>query len=167
MNVGVVTKIVGKPINTKFGPKQKYSMEIGGDWYDAGWKKPTVVEGTTVEYDFKETTYGRELTSLSPSTKALTMTPVAPAKVSSGSMPRSGSFPVPPLDPSRSIIRQNALRHATSTLDSWCSSEADAAKNGTIESLCDAVIRAARRYEEYISGDSELKEVKEEIAKNA
>ena len=162
MSTGTVSRIASKDINTKFGAKKKYSMEIDGTWYDAGWKKPTVVEGTVVSFDYKETSYGKELTSYSPSTGGAggtTATPAAKVNNAFSGGFRGSSFPVPPLDPSRSIIRQNALRHATALVTHTKANEL-----GNELDLATIIIQVARVFEEYVSGDTEVAAAKAEIA---
>lgn len=168
--VGTVDKISTKDINTKYGLKKKYSVQIDGVWYDAGWKKPTVVEGTTVSFASKDTSYGKEIDGgLTPAVAGLgagTATTTAP-KATRGKYD-AAPFPVPPLDPSRSIIRQNALRHATATWEmtfEFNMSERNREPTGIAAAtldVADAVIQIAKRYENYISGYDDLTDAQKE-----
>lgn len=175
--VGVLESISTKDINTKFGLKKKYSIKVDGVWYDAGWKKPSVVEGTTVSFEFKDGTYGKELTSgLTPTVAGLGAGTAVVSSAAKGSdKPRgkfdASPFPVPPLDPSRSIIRQNALRHATATVNSYLEHNR-AMQEGVspisgVTNLCDSVILAARKYENYISGYDDMEEAAKEVTKGS
>lgn len=160
---GLLESISSKEINTKYGPKKKYSVKIDGVWYDAGWKKPTAVEGTHVSFDSKTTSYGKEIDGgLTPAVAGLGAGTSVATKAPAASRGKyeAAPFPVPPLDPSRSIIRQNALRHATGTV---------AMVPGmapTLDEAVSMVIYAARKYEEYISGYDTVNELEKE-AKDA
>lgn len=173
-NVGTLDTISSKTINTKFGPKLKYSVKIDGTWYDAGWKKPTVSEGTTVQFEFKDGTYGKELTTgLTPAVAGLGAGTSVAAKPAGTDKPRgkfdAAPFPVPALDPSRSIIRQNALRHATATWDMTArsnSNERIGEPSGTalrVKDVAGAVIAIARIYENYISGYDDMADAAKEV----
>lgn len=173
-NVGMLESISTKDINTKYGLKKKYSVKIDGVWYDAGWKKPLAVEGTAVSFEYKDGSYGKELTSgLTPAVSGLgagtsvAAKPAAPAEKVRGKFD-AAPFPVPPMDPSRSIIRQNALRHATATVNSYLEhnraiSTTGLSKIDGVHNLCESVILAARLYENYISGYDDEKEAAKEI----
>lgn len=173
-SMGVLESISTKDINTKYGPKKKYSVKIDGTWYDAGWKKPAVSEGTTVSFTYKDGPYGKELDGvMSPAVAGLgagTST-AAPAKVSTGRSKYDASpFPVPPLDPSRSIIRQNALRHATATVAAYLEHNRQVADSKSssldcVAKLCESVIHAARLYENYISGYDDMHDAEVEAKK--
>lgn len=163
-NVGVIDSITSKDITTKFGVKKKYSIKIDGTWYDAGWKKPNAVEGTTVSFNYKDGPYGKEIDGgLTPAVAGLGSgtSAAAPAKAA-GSRGKydAAPFPVPPLDPSRSIIRQNALRHATAIVLGT-----GAANNVDPAVVSHGVISIARILENYISGYDDVEAAKEEIAK--
>lgn len=172
-SVGIVESITSKDINTKYGLKKKYSVKIDGTWYDAGWKKPTVAEGTTVTFNSKDTTYGRELDGgLVPTVAGLgagTSTAAKPAATTRGKYD-AVPFPVPPLDPSRSIIRQNALRHATATVNMQLEQARHAGvgtSSPSISQIVESVVHAARQYEEYISGYDAMNEAQAKVEKDA
>jgi hypothetical protein len=170
-NVGLLESITSKDINTKYGLKKKYSVKIDGVWYDAGWKKPTAVEGTHVSFTSKDTSYGKEIDGgLTPAVAGLgagTSTSAKPAAPAARGKFEAAPFPVPPLDPSRSIIRQNALRHATATVSMYMEHQRHIPPvnpiGGGVTSLCDSVILAAKKYEEYISGYDTMTEVEKSV----
>lgn len=87
--------------------------------------------------------------------------PIAPAPKNTGSASGKWAgrqFPVGPLDPERSIIRQNSLTQANSMLGWIASLPTDA------DELADVVIEVARKFEAYSAGDLD-REIAEEAVK--
>lgn len=163
MNKGTVNKISTKKVTTKFGQKDVFSLQIDGEWYQAGFKRPPVAEGDSVSFDFKETQYGKDITridaqiaSLGKSTPATTS---ATATSSRGGYDRT--FPVALLSPERAIIRQNALGHATRVVSQAISSQAVLTDPAIRAEIAGTIIAFAREFEAYACGDTEREEVKD------
>lgn len=157
-----VQAISTKEVTTRFGNKQTYSVKSSdGTWYKHGFKKPTFKEGDTVEIEFKDTSYGPEITSskiVSGGGASPISAPAArPAPASGG---YSKPFPIPPLHGDRAIIRQNSLTNAR---------EAWVAKHGgkVFEMSADAameIVHIARVFEAYSCGDMDMEMAKEMAA---
>ena len=75
-----------------------------------------------------------------------------------------GSFKVlkPTLDRERSIIRQNALTNARELYE-WVRASTD--YDGTAETHCSEIIKMARLFEAYTSGDADIEVAKEALTK--
>ncbi len=73
-----------------------------------------------------------------------------------------GTFPIPPLDGQRSIIRQNSITNAVNTVSAMVANDKAAMKG---IDLISTIIETAKRFEEYSSGDLDAKEAKEAIEK--
>jgi hypothetical protein len=94
-------------VSTKY---DKFSILLGGVWYGTKFPPaPAPVAGDTVRFDNggEGKKFINKLVIDGGSTAAVGGVPTPAAKAATGS-----GFPVPPLDRSRAIIRQNALAHA-------------------------------------------------------
>ena len=87
----------------------------------------------------------------------------AGARASGGFVPKE--FPVPPLHPDRSIIRQNSLSHATELVQ-WSGMSTSAASDEERDDCMAArVIRMARMFEAYSTGELDASIADEEVKK--
>ncbi|MCP3671852.1 MAG: hypothetical protein GY814_15760 [Gammaproteobacteria bacterium] len=91
-------------------------------------------------------------------TGAVTAAPSAPKK---GGGAYGLTFPIPPLDGQRSIVRQNSLAHATVLVNNYCSLLAD---EMLIDERTALVINTAKYFEAYSCGDDVEKEASEAVA---
>src|SRR3990167_7062286 len=118
MSHKVIVEAIGtKPVTTKFGEKSTYSFKGNdGQWYKLGFKKPQFAKGDEVEFEFTSGKWGNEVTSVLSAPTADADAPVvatasAPRKAYGGGTAGGGysrgTFPIPPTDGQRSIIRQN------------------------------------------------------------
>ena len=135
-------------------------VNVDGTWYECGYNKPKGIGiGDVVEYN-PTTKYGKQVledgaiyqVGSGPAPAAPTAPPPAP---SSGGRSYGGpakEFPVPALHPDRSIIRQNALAHATRAVVAAGTSAVH-----PDEELAERIIRMAYHFEEYATGHREVK----------
>jgi len=127
-------------------------IKVNGVGYEYGKAMPPCNVGDTVEFieEYKWNTSRvayKTLTVPIQSLKGGVQTPSRGGSASHG-------FPIPLRDKQRSIIRQNALAHATKVV---IETDPQAAlRKGT--SVVDNIISVARRFEEYAAGDIERKE---------
>ena len=158
-----------KAVRTKFGEKKTYSFKANGVWYQTGFKFSGLNVGDVVSFDYTEDQYGKQVAVASIAKGA---TPV----LSGGSVPSSalpvgrapapsysskGVFPIPALDGQRSIVRQNALTNARELV------VAKQAGNLSVSDYAKEIVRVARYFESYTTGDMDMEEVKSEMAAEA
>jgi hypothetical protein len=154
----IIENIVDKEVNTKFGPKKAYSVFANGERYGYGFKKPTFSIGDEVDFQFTDSTYGKQVDEKSvrllskgnptppPSTSA-----TAPSKPSYGS-PKV--FPIPALHGDRAIVRQNSVTNAVKLITDSVHSTDEA----DWEELADMAIAIARKFEAYSCGDLDMEQ---------
>lgn len=153
MTIGVVDRISKKDGVSKAGkPYVKYGIMISNAWYNAGFKEPTVAKGDEVEFEFNENQWGKELTSIH---KTGNTSAAAPAQQTSSVDPVWSVFKVD-MPKDRAIIRQNALGHATNVVLS--NSHAAA---GDLDVVSNEVVRIARLFESYSTGEMDVEAAKE------
>jgi hypothetical protein len=155
----IVENITQKEVNTKFGPKPAFSITANGERYSYGFKKPTFKIGDTIDFQFTENTYGKnvDLTSVrllskgegAPATATVAGAPYkpsygAPAKV----------FPIPPLHGDRAIVRQNSITNAVKAADNYLRGEDSTPSN--LDEYAEFIIQLARKFEAYSCGDLDL-----------
>jgi hypothetical protein len=154
----LIENITQKDVNTKFGPKPAYSIMANGERYSYGFKKPTFKIGDTIDFQFTENTYGKnvDLTSVRLLTKGDGATP-PPTTVSPSKAPYSPPtkpFPIPALHGDRAIVRQNSISNATKLVTDSVT-KTDSAE---WESLAENVIYIARMFEAYSCGDLDMEQ---------
>jgi hypothetical protein len=154
----LVENITSKDVNTKFGPKPAYSVIANGERYSYGFKKPTFKIGDTIDFQFTENTYGKnvDLPSVRLLTKGDGATPApTPVTVSKPSYsPPTRPFPIPALHGDRAIVRQNSITNATKlVVDS-----VERTDSCDYEKLAQEVINVARMFEAYSCGDLDMEQ---------
>lgn len=164
---GVVEQVDQKTVRTKFGEKPTYSAKVAGQWLKFGFKSHGLSVGDTIDAEYTPGTYGNEVKTFT-STKG-TGTPPPAASAPSAEAPAykptggKGSFPIPPLDGQRAIVRQNAVTNAR---ELYCA--AAGVKGFAVdEASCDFIIKLARKFEAYSCGDDAMAAATAAIATQA
>lgn len=154
-----IENITQKEVNTKFGPKPAFTVHANGERFSYGFKKPAFKIGDTVDFQYTENTYGKniDLTSVRLLSKGegappAVSPPVGPSKGSYG--PAAKVFPIPPLHGDRAIVRQNSITNAVKAVDNFLSNQDDVPE--TFEEYANFVIDMARKFEAYSCGDLDL-----------
>jgi hypothetical protein len=142
-------------------PDNKRFKLNDGNWYSS-WN-PVEGLGVGKKVSFRYNVKGT-YRNVSGTVRVSEMGSVVPAAVGSGGVGASpdtaraapsrysrGSFPIDPLDGQRSIIRQNALTHATEVY-LICTNQTDLTKM-KVEDIADNIIQLANRFERYAAGD--------------
>lgn len=155
-------------------------MQVDGSWYSAfsttqmppgGVTRGDWVEFTYVEKGEFKNIKGSVTKSAAPASRPTTgAAPSTERKYTDAKGFVIKEFPVPPLHPDRSIIRQNSLSHATTLVDKsgdeWM--EQFYAKNSrypNLEDYAEKVIDIARMFEAYSTGDLDKEVAEEEVRK--
>jgi hypothetical protein len=149
------------------------SLKIGDVWYSAfaapslnGAKAGDKVSFTYTTTDKAGTTYHNIKGSVrieSGGAAEVTTPETAGAAPRAAFSPKGGrSFPVGPLDPERSIIRQNALTQANAAVKTYMGNK-DSVK--TLGDFVDGIIEIARKFEAYSAGDLDAAEAAEAVEK--
>lgn len=151
----IVENITQKEVNTKFGPKPAFSITANGERYSYGFKKPTFKIGDTIDFQFTENTYGKnvDLTSVRLLSKgegapAPSTPPVVASKPSYGAPAKV--FPIPPLHGDRAIVRQNSITNAVKLVSDTPTDMM------SLEERAEKAIQIARMFEAYSCGDLDL-----------
>lgn len=146
-------------IETMSRDGKRFKLEGGEEWYSAfsasqvpkGTDRGMFVKFSYVETNKSGTIYcnikGNVTVEEAPATVSGGSGPAAPRAVAAGAK----TFPVGPLHPDRSIIRQNSLGHAVEAIyhTSWDD-------YSTIEEYADRIIEMARKFEAYSAGDLDM-----------
>ena len=152
----IIENITTKDVNTKFGPKPAYTIIANGERFSYGFKKPTFAVGDTVDFQFTESTYGKQVDATS--VRMISKGTGAPATASVSSAPTktytppSKVFPIPPLHGDRAIVRQNSITNATklvSDMQAKSKSEID------VMVLANTIVEVAKVFEAYSCGDND------------
>lgn len=146
-------------------------IKVQGEWYGAfaasslnGCKA-----GDTVSFAWSPSKDGRykNIKGSVNVTGGGAATPTSPEASAPRSAPSGGSygrssitFPLPPLDGQRVIVRQNALGHATKILVEGYHLK-EKLEDGFDTEICDRIIAMARQFESYVAGDLDLELAKE------
>lgn len=149
--MGMVTGVVeAKNHNAKYGT---YGILVNGGWYNSKYEI-RAEKGDEVEFDDGGKNYVRKCKVLGAGGGASTSGGASTGTVVS----RQPGFPVPVDTKDRSIVRQNALRHAVVLVtnmvgpqeyDSWSDRET------AMENFAKLAVEVARMFEDYTAGDSE------------
>lgn len=158
-----IENITTKEVTTKFGPKPTYTIHAGGERFSYGFKKPTFAIGDTIDFQYTENTYGKnvDLASVRMLSKG-TGAPAPAAPATGGSKPSYSPpakvFPIPPLHGDRAIVRQNSVTNATKAVADMLGKTE---YSGTMEDYASEIIRLARMFEAYSCGDLDLAKAEE------
>lgn len=156
---GVVKGVYSKDITTRFGLRKTWDILLdNGQYYKNGFKKPSVEIGDSVTIDFEVGKYGNEIKNMSSGAGTACAVGATKPEVSLNS--NSGKymkntvtpFPVPPDHGDRSIIRQNSLTNARELVQSYF-----AGHSISFDDEVQKIIETAYKFEEYSSGDREVK----------
>ena len=154
-----IQNITSKEVNTKIGMKPVYSVQVDGEWYGHGFRKPAFKIGDEVAFTFTDGTYGKKIDEGSVrvikegDASAAPPASVAPARPFG---PPAKPFPIPPLHGDRAIVRQNALtnaREAVAALGKY--RDEDEMRD---DEYANRIIAMARMFEAYSCGDLDLQE---------
>lgn len=145
-----VEAVSNKDVKTRYGMKKSYSIKAGGEWFSAGFNNPAVDKGDVIGFNFKETSFGKEIEKGTISVLSKTAM-TKPNGKASGHV----EFPINPLARERAIIRQNALGHAVEMVVHLSQIDAKA----SMDDYVSEVIRVARKFEAYAAGDIEREQV--------
>lgn len=149
---GIIQSVEDVEVSTKWGPKTTKRFTIEGEQYSGGFKKWSCNAGDEVNITFEQTDKGyrniKTLTVVAAGSGAAV--PSSPAPKSNYGGGRGGrSFPVDALAPERTINRQNALTAAQKAVG--------VIDDGTdIDIYCEAVVKVARYFEAYTTGDLDV-----------
>jgi hypothetical protein len=165
---GIVEEVQTKNVVTKFGEKPTWSIKVAGQWFKCGFKNPNVEVGFQVDFDSITGKYGSETSKVNILSRTVATPPASGASVIAAGAVRSSApsysrekvFPIPPLHGDRSIVRQNALARATELFIGACGGKAYAVDSST----CQMIIKLAKQFEAYTSGDMDLEEAEAEFA---
>ena len=155
---GTVAKIISRDVETRYGTKKGWSVQVDGEWYSVGFKRPEVAESDFVEITYDMKGSYRNASSIVKATPS----GIAPTALKSPAPVGGGGgrvFPIPPLSPERAIVRQSSLKAAVETLGYISVDGTDE------ESMVELTIRIARKYEAYACGDLDLADAKAMMAK--
>lgn len=150
----IIENITTKDVNTKFGPKPAYTIIANGEKFSYGFKKPTFAVGDTVDFQFTESTYGKQVDATS--VRMITKGTGAPTTLTASSAPTktytppSKVFPIPLLHGDRAIVRQNSITNATKLVTELCANSKAAPD---FDALAGLIVDLAKRFEEYSCGD--------------
>ena len=154
----IIENITTKDVNTKFGPKPAYTIMANGERFSYGFKKPTFAIGDEIDFQFTESTYGKQVDPVSvrmikkgtgtPATLSATVSS-APTKTYT---PPTKVFPIPPLHGDRAIVRQNSITNATKLIADMQSKSKEV--RNEVE-LANTIIEIAKMFEAYSCGDND------------
>jgi hypothetical protein len=165
MYTGTIANINSRNVAIKSGPRagsmgQIYILEMAdGQSFETGFKKPPASIGDTVSFEHSFAFRAEQVdmktfrmgTGAGGISSAVSVAGTSLPKAFTGG--RDRQFPVPLLHGDRSIVRQNALAHATRLVSSTLNGV-----NATKSQLMDyagEVIDIARKFEAYSCGDDE------------
>lgn len=166
----IIENITQKEVNTKFGPKPAFTVHANGERFSYGFKKPTFKIGDTVDFQYTENTYGKnvDLTSVRLLSKGEGAPAVSGAAVGGSSpAPKAYSapakvFPIPPLHGDRAIVRQNSITNAVKAVADIIDGD-----DMNIDLYVDTIISVARKFEAYSCGDLDAAQAEEMVSKEA
>jgi hypothetical protein len=148
------------------------AVKIGENWYSAfsasslnGAKVGDDVSFVYTETTKEGTTYRNIKGSVkinSGSAPAAGASEGTPARATASYSKGGRSFPVGPLDPERSIIRQNSLTQANSAVSTYINAMPIGGSKSLSE-FVDGIIEIARKFEAYSAGDLDAAEAAEAV----
>lgn len=155
---GIIEQKSSREVNTKFGPKQSYSIKINGDWYSAGFKPCPYEEGQTICAEYTMNGAYKNISGYGAAPAGASPTASGAAPAASGGYARAPAkeFPLQADHPDRVIVRQNSLAHATNLVS--CNLIPD--DGLTDEAIAERVITMAYLFEAYSTGDRETEAAK-------
>lgn len=127
-----------KQVTVKGKPKNTYSFKADGQWYRTNFKDHELGVGDVVSFGFTEDKWGKNV-------EADDITRTGKAAPAAANAPQAGGN-----SRETAIIRQNALSHATALITKAYTIEQLA---GDIDLTLANVVRAARFYESYVTGE--------------
>jgi hypothetical protein len=146
-------------------PFTVHKVCVDGMWYEAGYTKPAFGIGEQVNFE-AEKKYGKMAITSTINRGAGGGSAPAPSAPPASSGGGGGGrsyggvakeFPVPALHPDRSIIRQNALAHATKLVCDAGVIEA----GDNLDDWAETIVGLAYKFEEYATGQREVAFLKE------
>lgn len=149
----IVEQIKSVKRNTKYGMKDAWSFKADGQWFNTGFKKPSITEGSDISIVKMESTpYGTQVNVEDIVVSAPTAGVTAPINKT-----RSfGKFPIAVDDGQRTICRQNALTNACMV---YTKSKGEKGFALDIDVDSAIVVGLARQFEAYTCGDDERRAV--------
>ncbi len=168
-----VQSINARQVNTKYGPKNVYSLgtDIGNVKY--GWKDPGkagIAVGTMLEAEVNQTQYGKEAVEgtvkittasrgiVTATTTAIDTTTTPRGNYTGGAAGRP--FPVPKTSGEMAIIRQNALTNAVAAVhhfyDNQPITDETIVPPIMFQEYTDMIIEAAYKFADFSSGNREV-----------
>jgi hypothetical protein len=152
----IIENITTKDVNTKFGPKPAYTVMANGERFSYGFKKPTFAIGDEIDFQFTESTYGKQVDPVSvrmiKKGTGVATAPAASAAPTKSYTPPTKVFPIPPLHGDRAIVRQNSITNATKLVADM---QAKSKSEIDVTVLANTIIEVAKMFEAYSCGDND------------
>ena len=152
----IIENITTKDVNTKFGPKPAYTVMANGERFSYGFKKPTFAIGDEIDFQFTESTYGKQVDPVSvrmiKKGTGVTTATVISAPATKSYTPPTKVFPIPPLHGDRAIVRQNSITNATKLVADM---QAKSKSEIDVTVLANTIIEIAKMFEAYSCGDND------------
>ena len=152
----IIENITTKDVNTKFGPKPAYTVMANGERFSYGFKKPTFAIGDEIDFQFTESTYGKQVDPVSvrmiKKGTGVATAPAASAAPTKSYTPPTKVFPIPPLHGDRAIVRQNSITNATKLVADM---QAKSKSEIDVTVLANTIIEIAKMFEAYSCGDND------------
>jgi len=152
----IIENITTKDVNTKFGPKPAYTIMANGERFSYGFKKPTFAIGDEIDFQFTESTYGKQVDPVSvrmiKKGTGVAAAPAASAAPTKSYIPPTKVFPIPPLHGDRAIVRQNSITNATKLVADM---QAKSKSEIDVTVLANTIIEVAKMFEAYSCGDND------------
>ena len=143
--------IINGVVEAKANKFDKFSILVGDIWYSSKFEIPCN-KGDTVEFDNggEGRKWCQKLKVVGAGSGVSSATSSRPV----ASMPAATGFPVPMNTKDRSIVRQNALARGVEV------AVAGQDPGSSAEDLAREALRLARLFEDYTSGDGDVREAK-------
>jgi hypothetical protein len=153
----VVQQIDTKNVTARGRLTQTYTFKANGAWFRTNFKDHGLVVGDVVTFSYEVGKYGNDVdiaTLQKIGSAPAGAVPAVPASSAPArpAVSRAGTFPIPPLDGQRSIVRQNALTNARELVVARIADFKDAPD----AEVAAHIIEVARAFEAYSCGDEEL-----------